>query len=530
MQKEYTELTDKLVDDNLTIYFDTEKDKVYIVQSVDGKIKEDIVHDFKKTSVEKGELLHQITDETRQKILKVYNLKGNHRYEVVSKEEDKIKDLEPDTYQPYFVLATMIGFNIFLSGEPITQYSFTELILFVAISSLCTYAIYKFINSVKRKRLVTILGTKEKLNEYDRKQKSTNKSGCFFKGYLYILLFTLIIVGIHLYIFYSHIEMSSTVFMFFLFLYIPYFICFALFITYMYLYFISFAKHGLGGCTIIFVFIAGLVHIVNIGSNMQEDYYFHTKKQLAESPINFPENIMNTDGQAFIDAARNYGNSEQRCFYFDLQWSIRHSKDQMEKEKYQLLEKRFLQSNSRLHTQQILAYKLHEALLADASRDSILHYFKKLHPGNIYNTDIYFKRISRTINLVTATPEQERKMASSTKTIRRHGFDPRPLSQAIVNSTCFNMDEKTIMIEYIINCFMELATYNRCPETVIQEFKTKVFDEAESDYHISEIEESSRSGSSYIEEKINELMKQMRESNPDWYTNYTPKNWEEFSF
>ena len=85
------------------------------------------------------------------------------------------------------------------------------------------------------------------------------------------------------------------------------------------------------------------------------------------------------------------------------------------------------------------------------------------------------------------------------------------------------------MIEYIINCFMELATYNRCPETVIQEFKTKVFDEAESNYHISEIEESSRSGSSYIEEKINELMKQMRESNPNWVAIYTPKNWKEFS-
>lgn len=296
------------------------------------------------------------------------------------------------------------------------------------------------------------------------------------------------------------------------------------------MHFITSTKQSISGCTIIFVFIAALVHIVNISENMEEDYYFHTKKQLAESPFNFPENIMNTDGQAFIDATRNYGNSEQRCFYFDLQWSIRHSKDQIEKEKYQLLEKRFLQSNSRLHTQQILAYKLHEALLADTSRDSILHYFKELHPGNIYNTDIYFERISQTINLVTATPKQERRMASSTKTIRRHGFNPRPLSQAIVNSTCFNMDEKTEMIAYIVKCYMELARHNNCPENYIQDCKTKIFDDSYSDYHISNVKNSDYSGSSYIEEKINELMKQARKSNPNWTANYSSENWEEFSF
>lgn len=529
MQKEYTELTDKLLDDNLTIYFDTEKDKVYIVQSVDGKIKEDIVHDFKKTSIQKGHLMHEITDETRKKVLKIYNLKDKHRYEVISMEENNIKDLEPDTYQPYFTLATMISLIIFLSGEPITQYSFTDFFSICAASCVCAYAMYLFVNLVKRRRLKALLVTKEKLDEYE-KTKQTRKYGCAFKGYLIILAITFIIISIHLYIFSSQIEISQNSFSFFLWLYFPFWFCSTIFIIYMGVYLMSLFESESAGCIYFLLILALPIYFYNLNSDMKEDYYFHTKKQLAESPINFPENIMNTDGQAFIDAARNYGNSEQRCFYFDLQWSIRHSKDQMEKEKYQLLEKRFLQSNSRLHTQQILAYKLHEALLADTSRDSILHYFKELHPGNIYNTDIYFERISRTINLVTATPKQERNIASgSSSGKRRHGLDPRPLSQAIVNSTCFSMDEKIIMIEYIINCFMELATYNRCPETVIQEFKTKVFDEAESNYHISEIEESSRSGSSYIEEKINELMKQMRESNPNWVAIYTPKNWKEFS-
>lgn len=322
--------------------------------------------------------------------------------------------------------------------------------------------------------------------------------------------------------------MSLNTFRFFTWSYLPFGICCILFIPFMCVRLMPSKLLGGGGLLIL---LGVLIYFVKLTSDMQEDYYFHTKKQLAESPFNFPENIMNTDGQAFIDATRNYGNSEQRCFYFDLQWSIRHSKNQIEKEKYQLLEKRFLQSNSRLHTQQILAYKLHEALLADTSRDSILHYFKELHPGNIYNTDIYFERISRTINLVTATPEQERNMATGSRVgKRRHGFDPRPLSQAIVNSTCFNMDEKTEMIEYIIKCYMELARHNNCPGTYIQDYRTRIFDDSEGDYHISNVKNSDYSGSSYIEEKINELMKQTQKSNPNWTANYSPKNWEEFSF
>ena len=528
MQKEYLNLADKLVDDNLTIYFDTENDKVYIVQSVDGQIKEDIIHDFKKTSVEKGSFTHRIVDENRKKVLKVYNIKDMLHYEVISMEEEKIKEVEPDTYQPYFVLATMISLIIFLSGEPITQYTFTEFLFFNVISCFCTYGLYRLVNASKRKKLEKLLGSKEKLHEYDKKQKSTTTYGCLFTGYMGVLLITYIIIYIHIYIF-NNQEMSLNTFRFFIWLYLPFGICCILFIPGMYI--MTFASSNLFGCGgILVLFLGTLSYFVKLTSDMQVDYYFHTKRQLTETPFHFPDNIMNSSGEVFIDAAHNYGNTKQRCFYFDLQWSIRHSKNQGEREKYQSLEKRFLQSENRSHDHQILAYKLHEALLADASRDSILHYFKELHPGNIYNTDIYFERISRTINLVTATPEQEREIASGSRNGgRRYGFGPRPLSQAIVNSSCFNMDEKIIMIEYLINCYMELAIHNKCPENYIQEFKTEIFDKTKGDYHISNVKDSAWCGTSYIEDKINQLMQQMKKSNPNWYTIYTPENWEEFS-
>ena len=260
--------------------------------------------------------------------------------------------------------------------------------------------------------------------------------------------------------------------------------------------------------------------------------YYRCKEVLAEVPFNFPENIMNTDGEAFNDAVFNYDNSEQRCFYFDLQWSIRHSRSQEEKEKYQALEKRFKQSGSSLCSQEILAYNLHEALLAD-SRDSIMYYFKELHPGNIYNIRIDFRRISKTRKLVTATEGQEYDMAGGNLNpgtgARRYGLSPRPLTQAIVNSTCFSEDEKTKMITYIVKCVMELARYNKCPENYIRDFKTDIFVKSNYSYHISNIHRV-WSGSSYIEDKINELMRQMRESNDSYNCNYTPENWTKFSF
>ncbi len=270
---------------------------------------------------------------------------------------------------------------------------------------------------------------------------------------------------------------------------------------------------------------------VELGMMYQRLHYYRCKEVLAEAPFKFPENIMNTNGEAFSDAVRNYGNSEQRCFYFDLQWSIRHSKSQEEKEKYQALEERFLQSGSSLHPQQILAYNLHEALLAD-SRDSIMYYFKELHPGNIYNIRIYFTRISKTRKLVTATEEQEYDMASGNVNpgtgARRYGLSPRPLTQAIVNSTCFSMDEKTKMIAYIARCFMELARYNKCPKSYIQDFNSKIFVKSNYSYHISHID-STWSGSSYIEDMIYELIEQMQESNESWVAVYTPENWTNFS-
>lgn len=325
--------------------------------------------------------------------------------------------------------------------------------------------------------------------------------------------------------------MSLINFDFFSFLYIPFALCFTLITIYMYVHFVSLMKRSLPGCIVLIVVMAPIIYEVNIVSNMKEDYYFHTKTQLPKAPIVFPEYIRSSNTEKFTDAISKYGNAMQRCFYFDLQWSIRYSSSQKEKEKYQALERVFLQSKSRLHAQQILAYKLHEVLLADSSRDSILHYFKELHPGNIYNTDIYFERISKTINLVTATLEQEHKIVTNNKIGgRRYGLSPRTLSQAIVNSTCFTMDEKTEMIEYIIKCYMELALYNNCPKNYLQDYKTKIFDDSDSDYHISQIKDSAWSGSSYIEEKISQLMTQMRESNPNWSANYNPKNWEIFTF
>lgn len=287
---------------------------------------------------------------------------------------------------------------------------------------------------------------------------------------------------------------------------------------------------GIIALPLVFITIFGFVHLSGM---YQRLLYYHCKEVLAEVPFNFPENIMKTNGEALYEAIFNYGNSERRCFYFDLQWSIRHSKSQEEKEKYQALEKRFLQSKGGgLYTQQILAYNLHEALLAD-SRDSILYYFKELHPGNIYNTNIYFTRISRTRKLVTATEEQEYDMASGNVNpgtgARRYGLSSRPLTQAIVNSTCFSMEEKTKMITYVVECFMDLAKYNKCPESHIRDFRTKIFVESNKSYHISHIK-STWSGSSYIEDLKNQLMDQMRESNDGWIAIYTPENWEQFSF
>ncbi len=287
---------------------------------------------------------------------------------------------------------------------------------------------------------------------------------------------------------------------------------------------------GIIALPLVIIAMFGFVHL---GGMYQRLLYYRCKEVLAEVPFNFPENIMNTNGEALNEAIFNYGNSEQRCFYFDLQWSICHSKGQEEKEKYQALEKRFLQSEGGgLHPQQILAYNLHEALLAD-SRDSILYYFKELHPGNIYNTNIYFTRISRTRKLVTATEEQEYDMASGNVQpgtgARRYGLSPRPLSQAIVNSTCFSMEEKTKMITYIVKCYMELAEYNKCPENYIRDFYSKIFVESNKTYHISYIH-GVWTGSSSIEDKISELKEQMRESNDDWIAIYTPENWTQFSF
>ena len=282
----------------------------------------------------------------------------------------------------------------------------------------------------------------------------------------------------------------------------------------------------------IVVFMPLVISFMELSGMYQRLLYYRCKEVLAEVPFNFPENIMNTSGEAFSEAIHIYGNSEQRCFYFDLQWSIRHSKSQEEKEKYQALEKRFLQSGSCFLPQQILAYNLHEALLAD-SRDSILYYFKELHPGNIYNTNIYFTRISRTRKLVTATEEQEYDMASGNVQpgtgARRYGLSPRPLSQAVVNATCFSMEEKTKMITYIVKCYMELAEYNKCPENYIRDFYSKIFVESNKTYHISYIH-GVWTGSSSIEDKISELKEQMRESNDDWIAIYTPENWTQFSF
>ncbi|MBO5679012.1 MAG: hypothetical protein J6S11_03525 [Bacteroidaceae bacterium] len=288
-------------------------------------------------------------------------------------------------------------------------------------------------------------------------------------------------------------------------------------------------KPTVGTLIVTFILIFGGVEL---GGMFQRLHYYRCKDVLTEVPFKFTKDIWTTNGEAFSEAIRDYEKSEQRCFYFDLQWSIRHSKSQKEKKTHQILNKRFLQSKSSLHPQQILAYNLHEALLAD-SRDSILYYFKELHPGNIYNTDIYFERISKTRKLVTATKEQERDMASGNLKpgtgARRHGLSPRPLSQAIVNSTCFSMKEKTKMVTYIVKCFMELAKYNRCPEIYIQDFKTEIFVKSEYAYHISRIE-SEWAGSSYIEDLKNQLMEQMRESNEYWVGIYTPENWTQFSF
>lgn len=270
---------------------------------------------------------------------------------------------------------------------------------------------------------------------------------------------------------------------------------------------------------------------VELGMMYQRLHYYRCKGVLAEVPFNFPENITSTNGEAFIEAIFNYEDPEQRCFYFDLQWSIRHSKSKEEKERFQALETRFLQLESAWHPQQILAYNLHEALLAD-SRDSILHYFKELHPGNIYNTRAHFTRISKTRKLITATEGQEYDMACGINPgagARRYFFSPRPLTQAIVNSTCFSKDEKTKMVAYIVRCFMGLAKYNNCPENYIRDFNSKIFVESNSEYHISHIK-STWAGSSYIEDKINELMRQMRESNESWIGIYTPENWTPFSF
>lgn len=279
---------------------------------------------------------------------------------------------------------------------------------------------------------------------------------------------------------------------------------------------------------VLFVLIGSFVEL---GWMYQRLYYYRCKGVLAEVPFNFPENITSTNGEAFIEAIFNYEDPEQRCFYFDLQWSIRHSKSKEEKERFQALETRFLQLESAWHPQQILAYNLHEALLAD-SRDSILHYFKELHPGNIYNTRAHFTRISKTRKLITATEGQEYNMACGINPgagARRYFFSPRPLTQAIVNSTCFSKDEKTKMVAYIVRCFMGLAKYNNCPENYIRDFNSKIFVESNSEYHISHIK-STWAGSSYIEDKINELMRQMRESNESWIGIYTPENWTQFSF